>query len=411
MNKAFTFLFVLFSSLCLAQPDNGLLLNRHANGQTASRGHYKDGQKSGKWEYWTERGRLYLVENYKEGAKNGKIIYYGANGKPELSGNYKAGAEDGEWRGFYESGAVRFVKSYTAGKLNGKALYFTAGGQKQKEENYADGLMDGDCLVWYENGQLAEQLHYSKGKLHGETKRFDKNGKQEQSAVYENGELNGIFLGWQKGVQVEKTTYLHGKKNGVSMLWDEKGDTLSIRHFRNDIPEGLFVDFRDRKRSREMTYVNGVPEGPARFYDASTGALLYINWLHEGKPDSVTNYYPTGKKQSLITYGADGLRNGNYTEWFEDGKVKITGYYMNGERQFIWKSFYPGGAIEWIAAYQFGDLVETFTANHPSGKKKLEQLYRDGKPSGPAKIWDEKGKPVAKNTPLYQQMLEASLPK
>ncbi len=82
-----------------------------------------------------------------------------------------------------------------------------------------------------------------------------------------------------------------------------------------------------------------------------------------------TTYYANGKKQ-LEYWWYDGRAFNDWTEWYEDGQVKLQGHYEPGPlieemklREPLpigeWHYFKPNGAPDKIEFYSEGKLIRT----------------------------------------------------
>ena len=71
----------------------GQYLLWHENGQKASEGNYKDGQKDGQHLWWYEDGKKEYERNYKNGELDGLWTRWYKNGKKEFERYYKDGKE------------------------------------------------------------------------------------------------------------------------------------------------------------------------------------------------------------------------------------------------------------------------------------------------------------------------------
>jgi antitoxin component YwqK of YwqJK toxin-antitoxin module len=108
-----------------------------------------------------------------------------------------------------------------------------------------------------------------------------------------------------------------------------------------------------------------------------------------GDPESVVSidedasYYKLlGKNHKTIDEGSfiseddKVVQDGKWTGHFEDGKVKISGYYKRGKPIGSWKEFYPEGRIKTI--YNYAVITEAGkTSSCLSGS--YQEFYPDGK--------------------------------
>jgi TonB family protein len=98
--------------------------------------------------------------------------------------------------------------------------------------------------------------------------------------------------------------------------------------------------------------------------------------------DTVQAYYTASKKiKFLKIYDADGLEDGNYIEYFADGKIKERGAWRKGRRAGLISVNYPSGKQNYTLQYFPADQVVT---NYP-GNFKIQSYF------------DENGMQVVKN--------------
>ncbi len=106
---------VSFTVETATQPD-GPWEDYHENGQLATKGNYKNGQKDGSWEYYYADGQLWMKETYKDGKKHGPWEDYHENGQLWQKGAYKDGELDGTWATYDEDGQLERKATFKDGK-------------------------------------------------------------------------------------------------------------------------------------------------------------------------------------------------------------------------------------------------------------------------------------------------------
>ena len=106
--------------------------------------------------------------------------------------------------------------------------------------------------------------------------------------------------------------------------------------------------------------------------------------------DEETSYYKLlGKNHKIKDEGGfiaeeeKIVQDGKWTEHFDDGKIKLTGYYRRSKPVGTWKEFYPEGRIKKI--YNFAIIIEAGKTNtcmsggyeefYPDGKMKVNGFY------------------------------------
>ncbi len=207
--------------------------------------------------------------------------------------------------------------------------------------------------------------------------------------------------------------FLFCQKNQVDSLGRKQGEWIKYYpnsgvpiytgKFYNNRPVGVFKYYYERKQRKAIIKHNpfsGVSE--ARYYHISGEIMskgIYKNqkkdstWLkytNEGKLIEVENYnmgvlhgqkgiyYVTGGASAtkpplhtLFTYKM-GKLNGDFIEFFMDGKIKIDGKYVANNKDGLW--------IE----------------NYPNGRLMREEVYKKGKKHGWFKIYNENNKLISK---------------
>lgn len=413
-----TILFLFIASLAFAQeknkaegrPLNGPYKERFANGKKSVKGKYRDGQKTGRWKSWYSTGQLHYTEHYRLDKREGAYTEFYVSGKKKQAGNYRNGKEDGLWNEWHENGQKSAERTYADGKLEGSWTQWSSEGKMATQESYRLGQKDGEQRYWYPNGQLLCDQFFKEGKLNGTSLFYDSLGRMTHSNNNINDSYDGLQRQWKNGKLIVEEEYKLGDRHGFYHSWNEKGDTLEWSNYKNGLRDGLSVKWKRNKRLSEERYVAGRLEGLSTYYDPFTTKLSYKRWLTVGKPDSLVSYYPNGQMKSHVGFNVEGLREGSYSEWAENGKPLVTGYYMKGLKQFIWKVYYPDGSVKSLAAYQFGKLEQTYSRLYPNGRRMLVQEYKDNEPVGKAKIWNEKGVPLKPGTPEYEAIRASSLP-
>ncbi len=103
----------------------------------------------------------------------------------------------------------------------------------------------------------------------------------------------------------------------------------------------------------------------------------------------VTGFYvQSGKKWKEVEY-INGLMNGEYKEWYENGNLYYHCFYKDGILDGICKIFSENGNLCWMITYKEGvrdGISEMFSATN--GRKMEECNYKDDKKHGVSKSYD-----------------------
>ena len=233
-------------------------------------------------------------------------------------------------------GRVRIIAGYTT-------EYIDAG----FDNGYADGKWE-----HYKQNTLSEVMNYSKGYLNGEKITYHGDGKTIKSkATIKNGKADGIVYSYSYDGKLESEKGMKdGADEGLERHYDETGKVIA-----------------------ETIYKNGKAEGKS--------FALY----NKGSSDAHTE----------TKYYKNGILDGDYSEIYENGTVKVKGKYLNGKKEGIWEIRKQDGSLKQpTEEFKNGNVVKRFNY-FSDGKLEMERNYdENGKQHGAEKKYDrETGKP------------------
>ena len=93
---------------------NGPAFSLHKNGERKEKGEIVNGNKSGVWNGWDEKGNLKYKGGYLNGKEDGKWVGYHENGKTKYEGVYKDGNQVGTWKYYNKKGKMTTEERYNA---------------------------------------------------------------------------------------------------------------------------------------------------------------------------------------------------------------------------------------------------------------------------------------------------------
>lgn len=122
-----------------------------------------------------------------------------------------------------------------------------------------------------------------------------------------------------------------------------------------------------------------------KFYIASSDTALIVSLNEEASYYKLIN-----KAEKVVAEGGYILENdkylqaGKWTERYDNGKIKLTGYYRRNKPIGTWQSFYPTGKLK--AVYNYTIIVNekggtnyclsgTWQEYYPDGKLKVNGVY------------------------------------
>ena len=133
--------------------------------------------------------------------------------------------------------------------------------------------------------------------------------------------------------QIKSDGYMDGdKKTGQWIEYDSTGDVVLINHFVNDLLEG--PSFRMTFRNQvdlKTSYHLGELHGPWVQY--KFGRVIEQRNYKNGKLDgSVSKYYDRTFSIQQVAEYKDGLQDGYYRYYDEDGNITLEYVYKKGEK-------------------------------------------------------------------------------
>jgi len=92
--------------------------------------------------------------------------------------------------------------------------------------------------------------------------------------------------------------------------------------------------------------------------------------------------FPDGKTKATYSLNEEGVRDGVYKEFYEDGALKVQGIYRKGKLEGLTKEQYPSGKLKQKRTYKKGVLSGKYSEHDEKGIPTLTAVYRDGKLHG-----------------------------
>lgn len=341
------------------KPD-GFWKTYHPNGQLKSSGNRVSFELDSLWQFFDENGRLTLEINYKEGKKNGERVSFLPQEK--IVEYFENDIKQGTTRYFDAENKLILIIPFVDGLEEGTARRFATDGRVTELMNYRKGF-----LVQREKINLLD----ANGKEHGVWKWFDTEGRLRKEVVFKHGLKNGF----------QKEYDLHGNLVSIEKWVDgqvqENVEELTRLEVRRDY-------YPDGKIKVEGTYRNGIPEGVRREY-ADDGSI------------SSTFVFRNGKVVAEGILSEDGKRQGDWKEYYPDGRIKSKGKYTDDIRTGEWVFYHPNGQTEQTGTYNTDGLITgRWLWYHPNGQLHRDETYQKGVSEGISEEYDFKGKLISR---------------
>jgi len=356
----------------------------YENGVLSSEGKLKDGKPDGYWKTYNEKGILISEGNRKNFELDSLWKFYNNSGKLTMEINYAKGLKNGIRRTFLEKEIV--------------------------EENFKDDVKQGFTKYFYPNSKIKEIIPFDNGLEHGIAKEFDEDSTIISIIEYKRGmvinrerinrkDKNGLKQGywktfWFNDKPKTEGYYVNDKKNGFFKTFSPEGNLLSIEKYVNDekqldVPELRNLEVRtdyypDGKIKTVGSYNNNVAEGVRREYSK------------EGK---ITESYifSKGKIVGRGIVDENGLKQGQWTEYYENGAKKAEGKYKNNKKIAYWKFYFKSGKIEQEGLFNdYGNSEGEWKWYYENGNDFLISNFQNGLEEGLMLEYNDTGKVICK---------------
>src|SRR5690606_38834673 len=169
------------------------------------------------------------------------------------------------------------------------------------------------------------------GKPDGFWKTYYPDGTLKSAGKRSSFELDSIWVFYNhQGVKTNTLTYENGKKHGEAVFYDPEENIREISTFENGVKqgEGLYF-YTTGEVSKKVTFEKGKEEGKGFEY-GKDGRIITLLTYQNGfitRQEAINRYDPQGRKTA------------RWIEYHKNGNISIEGYYINGLKHGLFKSF------------------------------------------------------------------------
>lgn len=346
------------------------------------------------------------------------------DGKISSEGYLRNNQPDGYWKTFYENGIIKSEGNRKNYLLDSIWKFYNEEGNVVLEIQYENNLKEGTRKTYMENEMLIE--NFEKDIKHGKSYVLYPDGKLKKDILYISGleegfskeyDTNGQVITlyqYKKGFLISREIINRmnssGNKHGIWMYFYDNGNIKRSEEWRNGVLNGFVKEFDLSGNLATISkYVNGeimVDAEEIKNYDLrydyyEDGKIKIMGSYRYDKPDGIRREYDQAGKiirgyvyrsGAMIAEGIideRGLKQGKFTEYFENGQIMAEGKYSDSKPVGYWKYFYQDGTIEqegnfdnrgwhdglWTWYYQNGNVWKT--ENYENGLPEGEYLEYD----------------------------------
>lgn len=379
------FILALMPSLVFSQQNDSIHANGfhqfyYANGKKSSEGIMRNGKPDGYWKNYYENGQLKSEGNRKNFLLDSLWRFYDEEGKLILEINYKNGKKNG-FRITHQGHEVT-KENFVDDVKQGYSYSLYANGKTHFKRPFKEGLEEGQAVEYALDGRIIQLIEYKKGYV----------VSRQRINAYDSDSLpNGKWMWFYKDEKVRLTgSYHHGLKNGYFKSYDKDGNLISTEKYVNGEKEkkaekfaalDVRTDYYPNGKIKVVgTYTKqGVPEGVRREYDQK-GHVIKSYIFKFGKIIGEGIFTDAGQKQ------------GFWKEFYDDGKLKASGFYNKDLRVKKWQFFYPNGQLEEKGKYVDNDPDSTWKWYYEDGKLLRTEHFYKGQMDGELTEYSHQGK-------------------
>ena len=240
-----------------------------------------------------------------------------------ISGNIATVKESGQpFTGIYvefgEIGNAQVVRNYQNGTLNGPMFMYYQNGNLQKVVNYTNGVREGEDIDFYGNGNSKTIRNYRNGMLNGNSFDFDEFGRLTSSLEYVNNAKNGKEIKISNGIVTNENNYVNGQLNGEAKSYYSNGTVRSNGNYSRNFRNGQWTwNYENGKKKLIENYQNGIIT-------------------------EILGYSRNGSKEREMKL-VNG--NGNFTQYYDNGKIKVQGALRNYKAYGNWNFYNKDGYL------------------------------------------------------------------
>ncbi|MCF0163456.1 MAG: hypothetical protein HUJ88_12890 [Fusobacterium necrophorum] len=231
---------------------------------------------------------------------------------------------------------------------------------------------------------------------HGSFERYSEDGKVVELGQYNNGQKDGKWIYVDKdSKKIEVKKY----KNGKDITSEEEKE--AAKQLMNSV--GDFIDaFEERSIGRALQKLVRNVSSLSELFIKDKNSFPQIKTNFEQEPTlkigesemGYSTFYPDGSIKKFVEKATlletkKVKYEGRYLEHYDEGGVKIiANYNHNGNLDGIYKEYYTNGKVKLEGKYLDGEKVGIFTSYNKKEEKveeKKYEIYREGKVSLSAK--------------------------
>ena len=347
-------------------------------------------------------GNLTYECGYNKGDQHGdEITYHEHTNKKAKVQQYNFGVKHGQYIDYSlecdKEGKQIITKriNYYNGMQHGvEEEWFLATRSKKRECHFHEGLKHGTEKIWTITGKLIFYKKFDHGRPIGRCiVRFPDNGCLERKCFYNDyGQLDGLYLEWQYCC---KSLTKGTDKNNSKTFGDEQppnsGNNRSSGFSLIGMLTGGGVKIGNDDSANDNPEVKG-------FVKTDVVLKKRSHYINGGVVGEYKEYHDNGQLYISSYYNRDSLLDEEYLEFDRSGRCVLRYLYNNGNLDGLCERYYENGKVKECGYYVNNVLNGTncYRQYYQNGKIKVKQSYNHGVLHGETVYYTQKGTVTAR---------------
>ncbi len=203
---------------------------------------------------------------------------------------------------------------------------------------------------------------------------------------------SATFLRGDHTIKARGTFNAMGKKEGWWYYYYTTGKLMSKAFYKNDEERDTSFDYYGNGNLRQMVTRDIAGNKKIEYNYEYGGWLSSVKTTLPDKTVEDNSYYAGGQLESRVIYDGDNVKDGAYTIYFDNGKVKKQLVIKGGKIEGLLKMFYRNGQLSSSLNYVKGKEDGAYEDYYANGQLKEKGTYSSGKKSGPYEIHTNTGR-------------------
>ncbi len=252
----------------------------------------------------------------KDGVREDEWIQYFESGEKASERIYVDGILEDEYREWWDNGEKKIEGQYAGNKKEGAWMNYDPGRRSRYDFYRSDELFASYDFEYYANGQIKEEPSFKDGVRDGEWIQYFENGKKKSEEMYANAKPNGLWTTWHESTfkKESERTYRRGNLDKGFREWWENGKIKTEGQYLVNKKQGAWMNYDPGRRSRYEHY--------------TTRGELVFSYDFE--------YYANGQLKEEPSFNEDGVWDGEWIQYFWNGKKKSKEVYTNAIPNGLW---------------------------------------------------------------------------